>query len=125
MSYNVDHCKVKKLENLRVPLSVLKAMDVNRYGEHLLVHEIGDDTWSYNDNGEGLSMSGTIMNDEARIRELIIFGEGSGHQFTDLLLPMLKQSKGIFEAVLIWEGGDSINRVKSLDGVVTTEDVDL
>ena len=52
-------------------------------------------------------------------------GEGSGTFYNWILKPALKQSEGILEAVLIWEGGDSIQWLTVKAGKVTERDIEL
>ena len=52
-------------------------------------------------------------------------GEGSG-TFKHLILDeALKESTGELEAVLVWEGGDSITRFIVKDGEVSESNIEL
>ena len=74
---------------------------------------------------EGL-LSGTQRENEVfEVTNINIVGEASGTFYEWILIPALKRSKGVLEAVLIWEGGDSIERLKVSDGIITSKKIDL
>jgi len=43
----------------------------------------------------------------------------------EILEPAFKDSKGLFVASLVWEGGDSINRLTVEDGNILWEDIEI
>ena len=49
--------------------------------------------------------------------------DGSGHLFRGILLPLFHAFKGDLAALVIWEGGDSIERVTITHGSITREEV--
>ena len=59
------------------------------------------------------------------VSEITIYGEGSGTCFFEILKPALAKSMGYLEAVLIWEGGDSISQLLVEHGMVTESDIEL
>ena len=50
-------------------------------------------------------------------------GDGSGYLYSDILIPLFKEFHGILEALVVWEGGDSIKQVKVRNGVVEEEEI--
>lgn len=123
MSYNIDNWKTKKLENLTIPFSAF------------FQHPRND--W-HPKHKDGLSTGETVLacGCEQEIRGFLrdtnftvtgfdMHGEGSGTFYNWILLPALRQSTGTLEAVLIWEGGDSINSLKVENGKVTETPVEL
>jgi len=53
------------------------------------------------------------------VDEIYFQGEKSGTFYQEIIKPMLKLSAGKLEAILIWEGGDSIIRLSVEDGKIT------
>lgn len=124
MSYNISQWKTKKLDNLIIPLDALHYTDeFERRGykvEHQL-HIDGDKLLAEVRLGEGGGLGGEI--DDIRdplikVTQIALMGEGSGTDYHEVLLRALRKSTGVLEAVLIWEGGDSISRLIVRDGVV-------
>ena len=46
-------------------------------------------------------------------------GSGSGRRFKDVFPEVAKAIMGRVEAILVWEGGDSITGLRIVDGVMT------
>jgi len=44
--------------------------------------------------------------------------------YEDILIPLFEQFKGNFSALVVWEGGDSVQRLTVQDGVVNDEEVE-
>jgi hypothetical protein len=59
------------------------------------------------------------------VDSIIASGEGSGTALSWIIEPALADSTGKLVAVRVWEGGDSIDRLTVVDGVVTTEQIEL
>lgn len=126
MSYNIDTWKTKKLDNLVIPLKAFYKHE--RKDWHPEVRYVSPQTNSSEvviSGGCEQEIKGTVKDGVLTVTEFDITGEGSGTFYSWILEPALKESKGILEAVLIWEGGDSINRLTVKDGEVETEDIDL
>ena len=125
MSYNIDTWKTKKIDGLVVPVVPLykskyppSKMVIESYENDIVRVRI--------DISEIGGISGVLTSDKCIVVEKIeLCGEGSGMDFADILMPALKLSKGHLEAVLVWEGGDSITRLCVSDGKVTTEAIEL
>lgn len=123
MSYNIDHWKTKKLENLKLPLSALFTHE--RKDWHPKVTQLAGTKNVVIEGGCQQELVGTLDGDTLTITGFNMTGKGSGTFYAWILEPALKQSKGVLEAVLIWEGGDSINRIIVKDGEVKSEPVEL
>ena len=129
MSYNCETFKVKKLENLMIPVKYL-------------LHPERED-WAfekeenYTDTNEIESITFTNMdskitgrleifnNDLLIVENIDISGEGSGTIMNEILEPALKNSKGELIVSCVWEGGDSINQLIVKDGNITWKDIDV
>ncbi len=123
MSYNIDTFKLKS-----IALMLPKDFDLSKYGDgwdDKIVLE-SPSKWSLNDNGEGLEMHGHFAEDGSLVvDELSCSGEWSGHTYEDVLKPMLEEFKGSIDAAMVWEGGDTINRLKAVKGKITEADIEL
>jgi hypothetical protein len=122
VSYNIDTFKVKKLKQLRIPLEALYKLQRN-----LSVTEVDEEIPHITfKSGEGEPMIwGKAAGSWLEVEGLEVYGEWSGTLMRDLIAPALEESTGVFEASLVWEGGDSINRLIVKDGNVTWEDIDI
>jgi len=126
MSYNIDTWKTKKIDNLTMPLSALYEIseDLGRRGWRPDRPQIMEDGSVVISLGES-EIKGRLANGILSVSEIDISGEGSGIYLEGILKPALKRSKGKLTAVLVWEGGDSVNRMTVEDGEVTEEEIDL
>lgn len=121
MSYNCDNFKLKKLEGFRVPVA---SLDKNtRSGWQPSVTSVGGETlFQYMDC---TMLIGIVESDWLHVRDMDCSGEGSGTIFSETFEPAFADSMGELEAVMVWEGGDSISRFKVKNGVVETEQIEL
>ena len=126
MSYNIDTWRTKKLKDFTIPLNALYVHLDGRRSPGLpeyLVPGLPQVEIGLCELGK---IVGTMLtNQTILVSEISMAGEASGTMYMECLEPALKESKGYLEAVLIWEGGDSITRLKVLDGVVTSEEIEL
>ena len=122
MSYNINTFKIKKLENLEIPLSAFFEHDRSDWHPEKEYDEDGKLTLSCGCEQE---IIGTVENDVLKVESMDMYGEGSGTFIHWILEPALKKSKGIFEASCVWEGGDSINKLIVNDGEVKWEDIEI
>lgn len=124
MSYNIDNWKTKKLKALEVPLSAFKQYRADWHPEIERDAEMPNSLTLH--CGCGQEIKGVEINTgKITVTDLDMDGEGSGVFYREVFLLALKQSTGELEAVLIWEGGDSINRLIVKDGDVKEEKVEL
>ncbi len=131
MSYNIDRWKTKRLVDLVIPLiaytSAYTADRISRGWRPNIQHDYATNKITIGmgcDSDEAIV--GTLTADNLiHVESISLRGEGSGTDYYDVLIPMLKASHGELEAVQVWEGGDSISRLVVKDGVVTETPVEL
>lgn len=131
MSYNISTWKTKRLEGFVIPLDALHNIseDLKRRGWQPSPPEI-----AYQESGptlvkvrlaEGYLVGVSLVHNRVLVTQISVCGEGSGTFMAQVFIPALAQSAGLLEAVLIWEGGDSIERLTVADGEVREETVEL
>lgn len=143
MSYNITRMKVSKV-SLRLPLDFdfmmwiagLPERDEKGYeniGRRWCLEDpttissnLADRTWKLSLFGEDDKVIKGIIEDEALVACALEDweGDGSGYLHDDVLLPLFKEFKGTLEAIVVWEGGDSIKRLSIYDGVVEETEVE-
>ena len=121
MSYNIDTWKLKKLENLSIPLaSFFKHDRIDWHPES-----------EYDENGTlTLTLMESIIKEKVEngifhIEDIKIYGEGSGTGMNWIIEPALKDSTGELIASCVWERGDSINQLIVKDGNVMWHDIEI
>lgn len=122
MSYNIDTWKVKKLENLRVPIASFFTNPRTDWHPIKEYHEDGTLTLSL---GEGCEIVGKVENKILIVSSIDFWGEGSGTNMSWILEPALKDSTGELVASCVWEGGDSINQLIVKGGNVEWKDIEI
>lgn len=125
MSYNIDTQNVKLLENLVMPLSALYASDrkdwhpeepkIENSVTMLVTIELGCEQ----------TIKGHLIDGYLHINDMQLCGEGSGGLFHYVLNHAFEQSTGKFHCIFVWEGGDSITRFESNDGIITQTEIEL
>ena len=126
MSYNIDTFKLKKL-HLILPndFSIQSFEKEHRKLGFCDRFEVNGSEWTFNDDGEGLSMSGDIAKSgEFIVRLLDCSGEFSGIDYETLLKPLVKLY-GAIHCVTVWEGGDSICDLKINEGKAVEKEIEL
>jgi hypothetical protein len=125
MSYNIDTCKIKKLKNLVIPMqSFYTSERTDWHPDRAKI--LNTETMECEiECGCEQSIKGILKNDHLHVSELNITGEGSGSFKYYVLDHALKSSKGVLEASLIWEGGDSVTSLSLIDGVLVEKDIEL
>ena len=123
MSYNIDNWKTKKIDNLIIPIKAL--YEHEREDFHPSKPELDIKTGKVSiDCFEG-EIKGTLNNGLLTVEKIQIYGEGSGTIFGNVIKPALQQSKGELEAILVWERGDTIEKLIVIDGYVEETPIDL
>ena len=123
MSYNIDTFKLKSLK-LVLPRGFSFAEFSDKFAREAMM--IRGDAWTFNDNGEGLSMSGHLDKEYNLVVDKIdCFGEFSGSDYARLLKPLLEKFKGSIDASLVWEGGDKIERLVAKNGKITEKEIEI
>ena len=125
MAYNISLWKTKRLENFSIPLEAFYTSD--RQDWHPSRPEITspDACEIVLECGCEQTIRGILQSGQLTINQFEMAGEGSGVFYNAILLPALQRSHGRLEAVLIWEGGDSIIRLTVEDGLLFEEDIEL
>lgn len=130
MAYNISNWTTKRLNKLTVPLDALYDLNesLSSRGWQLPNPEI------YSMDGgifmaieltEISEIKGELIGKHIVISEIYFGGERSGTVFEEIFKPALEGSSGELEAVLVWEGGDSISRFKIKDGEITESEIEL
>lgn len=122
MSYNVDTWKTKELTDLVVPIAGLFVCP--RKDWHPERKENADGTTTFR-IGDGTYIKGRIVGESLNVTEISAQGECSGTGLHWIIEPALAHSTGKLVAVLVWEGGDSIDRLTVDNGKVSSEAIEL
>ena len=125
MSYNIDTVKLKKLENFTIPLDSFYSAKINKNWLPKLPVLINDDREISIQMGCGQEIRGTLKDGIVTVSRMLLAGEGSGHNLEEVLSLAFKDSKGYYEAVMIWEGGDSVTSYIVDNGVITEKNIDF
>jgi hypothetical protein len=126
MSYNIDTWKTKTLENLVIPVAALYPKTGRADwlpNKPTIDFETGDVT--IEGGSEGFRIKGKMVGTDIHVTNISNSGEGSGSFENYVLTEALKQSKGTLIASRVWEGGDTIDKLTVIDGVVTEENVEI
>jgi hypothetical protein len=126
MSYNISVFKVKKLENLIIPLRAFYISPRKDWHPESRKHKDGLITLSGCD-GEGVTgvMDGSMGNIVLKVRDVHICGEGSGCFMREIFEPALEKSTGFLTASCIWEEGDSISKLIAENGDIRWENIEI
>lgn len=122
MPYNIDNWKTKELENLEIPLSAFFPESNEMWWPEKELMENGTMILTFCDTAQVIGWMG---GDYLHVKDIEFYGEGSGTSMAEIFEPALEQSKGKLVASLVWEGGDSINRLHVIDGHVEWEDIEI
>jgi hypothetical protein len=126
MSYNISSQKVKKLENFKIPIASLydkckrddwkpKQPEIKNVETNLVSIEFGCEQ----------HITGILKEGILSVTEFDFTGEGSGVAMDYVLENALKDSSGLLQAILVWEGGDTIESFKVENGIITQTDIEL
>jgi hypothetical protein len=125
MSYNVDTWKTKELVDLVIPVASLFKHARSDWHPRKERHDDGSFTFSIME----AYINGTIeIVDHCeflRVTYIQASGEGSGTALHWIIEPALADSRGKLVASRVWEGGDSIDRLTVIDGVVSSDPIEI
>ncbi len=114
MSCDVDIFKIKKLENLKIPLSIL----TEDPDEVEIKHNENKTTTLIFGGDDPQKIKGTIEDKHICIQEICMCRPGSGSFINNILEPALKKSTGVLEMSLGWEDSN-INKLIATNGNIT------
>lgn len=117
MSYNISHWKTKTLADFIIPLTAFRHAPEG-WEPQIIFLPTPVEGAEVHVVGAGKITGILLPEGRIRVSQINLSGEGSGHEWHDVFCPAFKESTGILEAVLIWEGGDSVSRVHVQNGFV-------
>lgn len=126
MSCNITIWKVKKLENLIIPVASLYKHE--REDWHPSRHNNDDGTVEFGlTDGEGIKgiLHKGLEYDYLEVTDIECCGEGSGTSMSWILQPALEDSTGQLVVSCIWEGESCIHRLIVDDGDVKWEVIEI
>jgi hypothetical protein len=121
MAYNVTHWKTKKIEGLTISVESLYMSPREDWHPK---EEGADGVTSYVWT-DSCYVEGKVVDGILHVTAVEFSDECSGSILRDILGPALRGSTGVLEAVRIWEGGDYIDRLVVVDGLVTKTEIEL
>jgi len=121
MSYNCGVFNLKKIENFIIPVDSLFKSARSDWHPKRINNYDGSVTFSFGES----ELNGLIKGKIFVCDNISCCGEGSGFFMNEILEPAFKDSTGTLIASLVWEGGDSINRLTVEDGNILWEDIEI
>lgn len=133
MSTNITHFEVITISGLTIDKSALKGLHFQELPDGKLVYSLNCEYGNmigrtYDESimqPESISMPNDVVKQVLHIETIEFGSEGSGHAYESTLLPLLRQTRGLFDALATWEGGDSLTRIHVNNGVVTESEVNV
>lgn len=122
MSYNITRWKLKELKDFAIPYKAFFSKEFPNWHPDIL--NLANDRIALSNCGDE-DLIGHIENDWFEIKEIEVYGEGSGNFIHYILEPAFKKSRGLLVVACVWEGGDTINILTVKDGTVSWEDINL
>ncbi len=122
MSYNIDIWKTKELRNFRIEMAAL-----HEKGDYLdsPTLDIKTGILTFTGRAEGFELRGVQSGAWFDVDHIESHGEASGSMQEYLKEHVFPHSTGLLHAVLIWEGGDTIERLTVKDGAIEEEEIEL
>lgn len=121
MSYNIDTIKVKKLENLVIPMDSFYKHEREDWHPDKEIELDGSITLYFMDS----EIHGKLDGNDVIVDKFEVYGEGSGTSMNWIIEPALKDSQGELTASFVWEGGDTINQLIVKDGEIEWKDIEI
>jgi len=122
VSYNISQWKTKELRSFRIEMTAL------RYKEDYLNHptvDVQTGILTFTGRAEGFELRGVQNGPWLDVDSIESYGEASGTMQEYLKEQVFPRSTGLLLVVLVWEGGDTIERLTVKDGIVTEEAIEL
>ena len=123
MTYNISSIKLKKVDNFKFDIEELTYRFFRYFNRSTSIDVIteGEETTVY--FFDGAEITGQLDGQWLELKKLGITGEFSGTIWNNVIVPSLPKTTGKLEAVLIWEGGDYIERVTIDNGECHNEQI--
>lgn len=122
MSYNCTTFKVKKLENLRIPMASFYKSQRRDWHPSRSIRDDGTIELAIM---ESSFITGYLDNDILNVKSIECSGEGSGSAMNIILEPALKDSTGELIVSCVWEGGESIDQLIVKNGDIEWKPIDV
>lgn len=117
MSHNISSVKIKQLDGYITLSEIWKFKDWNptlgrsdRWEENTAPFTIFFDF--------DMQFIGELEGHKFWIKEIYMTGEASGSFYSEVFEDLLAKSQGVFDIITIWEGGEEIWRLYSVNGKV-------
>lgn len=123
MSYNITGVKIKKLE-LIVPRDfIFELGNINWWNDGGI--DIHENSIKFVFDGDGSEIEGKLLSDKkVRITDFGCSSSySSGAWILETISKLCEKYKGTLEAVIVWEGGDSIEKLSIKNGVSSSEEM--
>ena len=120
MSYNISTFKLKKIDNLKVPLELIYELLNTSLNYERIINRDNSITIEIMESTE---ITGTIHQDEFKLLDIKCYGEFSGNIMSELIEPLLRKSTGNLNVICVWEGGD-IQSLEVSNGNVKWSDIE-
>jgi len=122
MSYNISSWKVKKIKELKIPVSSFFEVERKDWCPDKSYNEQGELTLEC---GEASFIRGFVKDGIIEVNDICMCGECSGTFVNMILEPALKKSSGSLEVSCVWEGGERINKLIVDNGKVNWEEIEI
>jgi len=110
MSYNITDFQLIRLERFQIPISAFFMGNRNDWFPEINFDKDLDSV-ILSVFSDAIFLKGKIKDEVFYCEDIHIVDEGSGSALKYTLIPALKRSSGILEALCIWEEGDMIERL--------------
>ncbi len=121
MAYNVTAWKTKELVDLKIPVSSLFKHPRKDWHPERIDYADGSVRFEIVE----ASITGHIDGELLIVDSMNLYGDGSGTALEWITEPALKDSTGKLVAIRIWEGGDYIDKLTVIDGVLDKSQIEL
>jgi hypothetical protein len=126
MSYNLDDFRIKKIENFQIPLAEFyepRGGYDDWFSKPQIIDFLTNEILIEGDC-ESCEFKGYLKDGIVELTDISIGGEGSGNFMERAGEDLLKSStSGTLIARLTWEGGDSVEKLSIIDGIVEKEEL--
>lgn len=122
MAYNVTAWNTKEIRDLKWSMGEFKRlMDENGHGFGVHISTAGIKLSMTEMSYIVITATESVVD----VSEISLSGEFSGRLCLEVIEPLLAKSTGTLIASRVWEGGDHIDKLTSIEGVVTVEPIEI